>query len=521
VFDTALTTLPVTLRGDPLRLGQILINYASNAVKFTEQGEIVVRVRHTPLPDAGAVLLRFEVEDTGIGMSEAQRQRLFQSFHQADTSTTRKHGGTGLGLAISKRLAELMGGEAGVTSAPGQGSLFWFTARVGLSTRASAPLLLPSPDLRGRRVLVVDDSASAREILATMLGQMSFVVTQAEHGEQAVALARAADAAGQPFAVALLDWQMPGIDGVATARALATLPQPPKPVIVTAHGRDALFRDAQRAGLDLVLVKPVNPSLLFDTVVRALSVDAIGPQDSVAAPTAGHATWAPLRGARILLVDDNDLNRQVGIELLQAVGIDVLVAEDGQMALDQLAVHEVDLVLMDMQMPVMDGLDATRAIRREPRWAGLPVLAMTANAMASDRQRCLDAGMNGHIAKPIDPDELFGQILRWLPSRTAPVQTKGLEPDAAASATPATPATPPGLALDDPLRQIPGLDVDDGLRRVLRRRPLYEALLRRFIDGQRKADGPTRSASCIRSRAQPPRSVPTHWRARPSSPSPL
>ena len=485
VFDTDLATLPAALRGDPLRLGQILINYASNAVKFTERGEIVVRVRHTPLPDQ-AVLLRFEVQDSGIGMTEAQCQRLFQSFQQADTSTTRKHGGTGLGLAITKRLAELMGGEVGVHSEPGVGSRFWCTARLGISTRAVTPLL-PAPDLRGRRVLVVDDSATAREILGTMLSQMSFVVTLAESGEEALDRARAASAAGQPFEIAFLDWQMPGMDGVETARALATLPNAPKPVIVSAYGRDALFRDAQHAGVDLLLVKPVNPSLLFDTAMRALSPGlALSGVLPAPAPLA-HAGLAPLRGARVLLVDDVDLNRQVGIELLQAVGVSVDVAEDGQIALARLAAQDYDLVLMDMQMPVMDGLDATRAIRRNPRWATLPVLAMTANAMASDRQRCLDAGMNSHISKPIDPGELFGQLLKWLAPRATPLATV-----VPAQPPPPVPAVPPGDG--DPLAQVPGLDLASGLRHVLHKRATYEGLLQRFVDGQAHAVQATRAA---------------------------
>ncbi|KQP22101.1 ATP-binding protein [Pseudorhodoferax sp. Leaf267] len=373
VFDTDLGALPPALRGDPLRLGQILINYASNAVKFTEHGKIVVRVRQAPLPD-GDVLLRLEVQDTGIGMTEEQRERLFQSFQQADTSTTRKHGGTGLGLAISKRLAELMGGEVGVDSTPGQGSVFWFTARLGVATSRAATL--PDAALRGHLVRVVEDNARSP------------------------------------------------------------------------------------------------------------------------APEADDAQLAALHGVRVLLVDDNDLNRQVGIELLQAVGVVVDVAEDGQLALDKLAQQDYDLVLMDMQMPVMDGLDATRAIRRNPRWARLPVLAMTANAMASDRQRCLDAGMNSHIAKPIDPAELYSQMLQWLaPARgTAPV----------AAPTPASP-----LAPDDQLARVPGLDAPAGLRRVLHKRATYEGLLQRFVDGQAQAVPAARAALASGQRAEARRLVHT------------
>ena len=491
VFDTEGALLPRRLRGDPLRLGQILINYASNAIKFTEQGEVVVRVRHQVLAD-GAVLLRAEVRDTGIGMTAEQSAHLFQSFQQADSSTTRKHGGTGLGLAISRRLAELMGGEVGVESRPGQGSTFWFTARLLFSQEAETPRM-PIPDLRGRPVLVVDDSPTAREILGSMLEQMHCSVAQAAGGAEALALARAAQQAGRPFEVAFLDWRMPDMDGIELAEQLARLPCPPAPVIVTAHGREEVAQDAQRVGVELLLVKPVNPSLLFETAMRALAL---------AQPTAEPATraalqsdaphLAPLRGALVLLVDDNDLNRQIGTELLEAVGIQVEVAEDGQQALDRLAAKPYELVLMDMQMPVMDGLEATRAIRRDPRWQQLPVLAMTANAMAIDRQRCLEAGMNSHIAKPIDPNELYAQLLQWLPRRER----------AAAPAVAAAEPPQEALAADDALLRIAGLDPVAGLRRVLQRRSTYDGLLRRFVDGQAGAVATARAALAAGDRTQ-------------------
>ncbi|RCW64710.1 hybrid sensor histidine kinase/response regulator [Pseudorhodoferax soli] len=492
VFDTEGALLPRRLRGDPLRLGQILINYASNAIKFTERGEVVVRVRHQVLAD-GAVLLRAEVHDTGIGMTEEQSAHLFQSFQQADSSTTRKHGGTGLGLAISKRLAELMGGEVGVHSREGQGSTFWFTARLLLSQQAEAPRL-SIPDLRGRSVLVVDDSPTAREILGTMLEQMHCSVVQAAGGAEALALARAAQQAGRPFEVAFLDWRMPDMDGIELAGELALLASPPTPVIVTAHGREEVLQDAQRVGVELLLVKPVNPSLLFETAMRALSVAQPATEPVPRAALQSDAPHlAPLRGALVLLVDDNDLNRQIGTELLEAVGIQVEVAEDGQQALDRLAAKPYELVLMDMQMPVMDGLEATRAIRRNPRWQQLPVLAMTANAMASDRQRCLDAGMNSHIAKPIDPNELYAQLLQWLPRRERAV---------ARAAPAAAPAPDAALAADDALLCIPGLDAAAGLRRVLQRRSTYDGLLRRFVDGQAQAIAKARTALAAGDRTQ-------------------
>ena len=498
LFDVA-PALPDDLRGDPLRLGQILVNYANNAVKFTEEGEIIVRVTEASRDDAG-VLLRFEVQDTGIGLTPEQQSRLFRSFEQGDSSTTRKYGGTGLGLAISKKLATLMGGEVGVQSRPGVGSTFWFTAHLGLGTPRHAPLL-PSPDLRGRHVLVVDDSEQARHILSEMLERMSFAVTPASSGEEAVAQAQAAEQAGRPCEIAFVDWKMPGMDGFETHRALAHLQRPPHTVIVTAAGRDDVQSELQRAGLSLMLTKPVSPSQLFDAAMQALG--------GLARSSDGRATQAPrgaahlpaIAGARVLLVDDNDLNQQVGAELLSGAGLVVDVAQNGQVALDMLAQTTYDLVLMDMQMPVMDGLTATRHLRQNPAWANLPVLAMTANAMSRDRDLCLEAGMNGHLAKPIDPDELFATLLQWIAPRapdaaqTANADT-GLQKRTADNPTTSegAPSPTPSPSADDALRHIPGLDVTAGLRRVLDKRPAYESLLRKFTAGQAHAVQTTRTA---------------------------
>lgn len=474
--------LPDDLRGDPLRLGQILVNYANNAVKFTDQGEIVVRVRQD-WRDGSTLMLRFEVQDTGIGLSEEQQSRLFRSFEQADSSTTRKYGGTGLGLAISKSLAHLMGGEVGVISAPGQGSTFWFTAKLGLGEPRQRALL-PSPDLRGRRALVVDDSDQARHIISVLLGRMSFVVTTARSGEEAIALARSAAAAQTPFEIAFLDWKMPGLDGFATHEQLAQLPSPPVPVIVTAHGREEVRPELLRNGIALMLTKPVSPSQLLDIAMQALC----GVQEEVRqAPAPSGITMAlhAIRGARVLLVDDNDLNQQVGADLLTEAGLVVDIADHGQMALDMLGKAAYDAVLMDMQMPVMDGLTATRLLRQNPAWAQLPVLAMTANAMSTDRDKCLQAGMNGHIAKPIDPEELFATLLRWIPPRSGPAPA-GVVPNAGQAGT--TPEGEPPLPVEeDLLLHIDGLDCAAGLRRVLNKRTAYEGLLRKFAAGQATA----------------------------------
>jgi two-component system sensor histidine kinase/response regulator len=471
--------LPNDLRGDALRLGQVLINYASNAVKFTDQGSIVIRVVQAEETD-DYLVVRFEVADTGIGLSPDQIRRLFQSFSQADTSTTRKYGGTGLGLVISKRLAELMGGQVGVVSEPGRGSTFFFTARLGRG-QAKSRTYLPQPDLRGRRLLVVDDNPLAVHTLSEMLRSMTFRVEQAASGEEALAAVARAESDSDPFAVVFLDWLMPGLDGMETARRIGAMPlnTHPRRVLVTAYGREDVLREAGSTGFDGILVKPVSPSVLFDAAMRALG-DEGAQRTRGGGRVAGDPTdmrdLTRLHGARVLLVEDNELNQQVALELLGAAGIQVDLAQNGAVGVERAEQRSYDLVLMDLQMPVMDGMEATRRIRAMPGRDRLPILAMTANAMAGDRERSLGAGMNDHVTKPIDPEELFNVLLRWLPDRT------GQRPALAEIALDAAlPAPSPGACDID---HIPGLNAVDGLRRVLGRRDAYVRLLRRFAAGQ-------------------------------------
>ena len=413
-------SLPPHLVGDPLRLGQVLINYANNAVKFTEEGEIAVRIY--PVEEIGRdLLLRFEVRDTGIGLSQEQQGKLFQSFQQADASTTRQYGGTGLGLAIAKQLAELMGGQVGVESAPGEGSTFWFTARLGRGIGKRREYV-PTPDLRGRRALVVDDNPHARQILSEMLASMTFEIEEVASGEEALAAMSRTD--GVRCDIVFLDWRMPpGMDGIETARQLAALAQPPAVVLVTAYGREEVFREATRAEIEHVLVKPVNPSILFDAAIQALGGATTSTAEQAQDPAADDPDVAAVRGARILLVEDNLLNQQVAQELLQEVGFVVEIAENGEEAVAQVRAGAFEAVLMDMQMPVMDGMTATRLIREDSRFARLPILAMTANAMEGDREQCLEAGMNDHIPKPIDPEELFATLRRWILSTRKAART--------------------------------------------------------------------------------------------------
>jgi PAS domain S-box-containing protein len=499
VFDVA-PDVPQQLIGDPLRLGQILINYLNNAIKFTHRGEIGIDVRvdrfygpDPAVPQSGpGLVLRFDVNDTGIGLSDEQMGRLFRSFEQADASTTRRYGGTGLGLAISMQLATLMGGEVGVRSELGKGSTFWFTSRLRLGERRAAPSALPM-DLRGRRVLVADDNAHAAAVLRDMLQQMSLQVQVVHSGGQAIAAAVAAAHAGQAFDFAMLDWRMPGLDGLETAAGIRALglAHPPHIMIAVAHGQEDIVHVVQRAGIEHLVLKPVSASALLDTLMRA----SHGSQPALAPVTMGRSSARDalrgLRGARVLLVEDNDLNQQVASELLRDAGLVVDIADNGRVALDMVQAHigeqsPYDLILMDMQMPVMDGVTATRALRQDPRHDALPILAMTANAMQADRDRCLDAGMQDFIAKPIEPDAMWRALARWL--KPQPGAAPGATPRAVGTSAAPEPTLEPELELeaDGPaLPPVDGLDQGTGLRRALGRPTLYRQLLARFVEGQR------------------------------------
>ena len=468
VFDVD-RDVPLYLVGDPLRLGQILINYANNAVKFTEHGEINISVSKLESDREEDVQLRFAVRDTGIGMTPEQISRLFQSFQQADTSTTRQYGGTGLGLAISKNLASLMGGEVGVESELGVGTTFWFTAHFGKGIEMAGYAQLP-PELQGRRVLVVDDNENARAALTETLEEMRLVVTVTGSGHAAVAAVQNAEVAGKPFEMVFLDWKMPDMNGVDTARTIRSLGlhHTPYLVMVTAYGREEILKEAELAGIHDTLIKPVHALLLYDTVVRALSSEV--KETAVEGGNALGVDMSAINGAWVLLVEDNELNQQVAGELLVYAGLNVVVAENGQVAIQKLSERAFDVVLMDMQMPVMDGVEATLRIRQLPQFALLPIIAMTANVMQADKDRCVAAGMNDYLAKPIEPDELWQALLKWIPARTSQVvAAKWVEA--------------PLNTVDLP-SHIQGLNTALGLRRVLGRTEQYVSMLRKFIAGQ-------------------------------------
>ena len=467
--------VPVNLVGDPMRLGQILVNLVSNAIKFTQEGEIVVAANMVEKTDSD-VLIKFSVRDTGIGMDREQQGKLFQSFSQADTSTTRKFGGTGLGLAISKSMAELMDGEIGLESEPGKGSTFWFTARLGMHDNSKEPPRELAGDLLGLRVLVVDDNRSSLEILCDYLSSMGCTPEVASSGKEALAKLENAPA-DAPFALVLMDWRMPEWDGIETTKRikqdskLATLPTV---IMVTAYGREEIMQQAKSVGIADFLIKPVNQSLLFNTIMGVFGqkVTSHRKDDPASEDVSG---LDAIRGAHILLAEDNEINQQVARELLEGTGFVVTIAGNGREAVDLALANDYDLVLMDIQMPEMDGFEATARLRAEERLKNLPILAMTAHAMSGDRQKSIDAGMVDHVTKPIDPKELFAALARWITPGERAVAPVALDEEK---------RNPEEIRLPDTL---PGIDMDAGLVRVNRNRKLYHELLVKLHDSYANA----------------------------------
>ncbi|WP_033129650.1 response regulator [Aeromonas aquatica] len=473
LFNTAID-LPTALVGDPLRLGQVLINLGNNAVKFTERGEIVVGAEL--LGDDGAGLeLHFWVRDTGIGMSIEQCEGIFRSFSQGDSSITRKYGGTGLGLSISKRLIELMGGRIWVESVPGQGSTFHFTAILGRQDELLPRRMFTQDELRGVRALVVDDNASAREILSGMASSFGVEVDVADGGRMALAMLVEAEHKHLPYDLVLMDWRMPGMDGVETVRQIhgANLVRTPSVIMVTAFGREEVREQAELHGvvLPMVLTKPVTPSTLLEALGGALGRTPQLDTRLAERSEQSASTTASLRGARLLLVEDNELNRELVNELLQGVGIELHQAFDGQQALDLLERDaDFDGVLMDCQMPVMDGYTATQLIRQQPRFAALPVIAMTANAISGDRERVLACGMNDHIAKPINVDTMFATLAKWIrPQARVPAKVVEVEHQA-------------DIILP---AELDGIDQAAGLATCQGHTDLYLRLLHKFLTAYR------------------------------------
>jgi len=447
---SAAPDLPRRLIGDPTRLRQVLVNLGSNAIKFTEKGEVTVGMEVVDL-QTDSVELHGWVRDTGVGLTAEEISRLFQPFVQADSSTTRRYGGTGLGLVISRQLVERMGGKLWVESVPGAGSTFHFSARFGRSAPRAPARAWMANELRGRRALLVDDNTAALDVLGSMLESLGVIVDRADSGVQALQMV---DADPTAYTWFLIDWKMPGMDGIECARRIFEKHPLLRPCIllVTAFARDDALRASAGVPLAGVLHKPVTPSSLHDALVQARRIEPAAP---IAArrvtdnPPLAQAVRQRLAGARVLLAEDHPLNQQLACELLRRVGIEVVVAKDGREALDKLAAEgPFDGVLMDCQMPVMDGYDATRELRSHTEWQNLPVIAMTASALAEDRERALASGMNAHITKPIHIESMLRTMAQWIAGPGAtPLDDGPFSRPAALAADASTPLdTAAGLA---------------------------------------------------------------------------
>jgi signal transduction histidine kinase/DNA-binding response OmpR family regulator/HPt (histidine-containing phosphotransfer) domain-containing protein len=470
-------SIPPFLIGDPLRLGQVLLNLCGNAVKFTEQGQVELGFQSTARTETG-LTLQVYVRDSGIGIAPEVQDALFQKFTQADQSTTRRFGGTGLGLVISKSLVELMGGRIWIEdSQPGRGTTICFTLQLQLSQHSRARQLelieQAGPLLKGLRVLVVDDNEASREIMAETLRYFHVDASTANSGPAALTILK--NAAAHPFDLVLMDWRMPGMNGDEAIRRIhaeADIAQQPKVVMVSAYGHEDVIKLAEQAQVDGFLTKPVSPSTLLDTVLSVLGRGRILSDSNKQATSADASNHGSLAGARLLLVEDNDINREFATELLRGEGIEVIEAVNGQEALEKVQLHDLDGVLMDLQMPVMDGLQATRNIRalaqglQGERFASLPIIAMTALAMPQDAQRSREAGMNDHISKPVEPTRLMAVLAKWI----------HLPEDRVGAPMP----TLPHVDLPADLHGLCSLDATEGVRRIGGKADAYRRQLRRF-----------------------------------------
>jgi len=472
-----LPEVPDGLVGDALRIGQVLTNLVGNSFKFTEQGEVSLRVSlasPTPGPSHAGVDLLFAVRDTGIGIAPEQQARLFQPFTQADSSTSRKYGGTGLGLVISRRLARLMQGDLTFESQSGRGTTFFFTARLGVQPRQESPERTLPDGLRDRKALVVEDTASSRELIETFLKSFAIPCVSVDTAEKGLELLRTHNAPGSkdPFGLVLIDWLLPGMSGLAAAARIRRndhtreLPL----IVMSAHAAHEEEDRCSELGVNVFLPKPITPSSLFNSIIEAEGLHSLAPHRVLSTVRDGQAEFA---GARVLLAEDNETNQFVALELLGRLGIELEIAANGREAIDMLHARAYEAVLMDMQMPEMDGLEATRRIRQEPAFRDLPIIAMSANAMQEHIDACLAAGMNDFISKPIQRKALVQSLRRWLKSR--PADTSG--PDEIDSA-----------ARDDRLSPIPavaGIDLAGTVRRLGIPFDQLRPLLLRFADNAR------------------------------------
>jgi PAS domain S-box-containing protein len=466
---------PQELVGDPLRLGQVLVNLVGNAIKFTDKGEVVVR-SHLVEDRKDRVLLRFEIQDTGIGLSKDQAGKLFQAFSQANTSTTRKFGGTGLGLVICKRIVDMMGGDIQLQSDLGKGSTFSFTAVLGRHFKKRQLPLIPDEKLIGMRALVVDDSRTARQTLKRILESLKLEVALAGSGQEALQILEREAAAGKKIDMVFTDWKMPLMDGIETASQIKTnqtYAQVPIIIMVTAYGRNEVLQQAQQIGLDGFITKPISPSTILDSIMTAFGNKTDDWRDQRLDLSKAERGLGGIRGAKILLAEDNEVNQQVARELLSSVGLEVTIANNGKAVLELLQAQAFDAILMDVQMPVMDGLEVTRRIRAGKTQADIPIIAVTAHAMMGDRDNSIQAGMDDHVTKPLDPEELFKALVKYITPLKRPAQK--------------TPPPKVGATVREKkairLPELPGIDTASVLARVGGHPDTLIRLMKKFSSG--------------------------------------
>jgi two-component system sensor histidine kinase/response regulator len=499
-----LPDVPDCLVGDSLRVRQVLTNLIGNAFKFTEKGEVVLKVSIAPdrerllesqghqepaneSKDSGgeaSASVLFAVRDTGIGIAKEHQDRLFEPFTQADSSTSRKYGGTGLGLAISRRLARLMGGDLAFESEPGRGTTFFFTAELGVQAGQETPTATAPAGLRDRKVLVVEDTASSRELIETFLTSFAIPYASVDTAEKALEIVRQQNGsdAKDPIGLVLLDWLLPGMSGLDAAvrirgqHAMRELPI----VVMSAYAGKEEEAQCAAAGVNIFLPKPITPSSLFNAIVDAEELSPLAGQSMPSAEIE-----AEFSGTRILLAEDNETNQFVALELLGGLGVELEIAANGREAVEMAQSRRYAAILMDMQMPVMDGLEATRRIRQTPALRDLPIIAMTANAMKTDVQACLSAGMNDFVSKPIERGSLVQSLRRWLPPRgsaaaTADGDTSGLPKSVAGPILSATASSQTAIPV------LEGIDLAETVRRLAIPFERLRPVLLRFADGQRQ-----------------------------------
>ena len=469
LFDVDMS-VPMALKGDALRLNQVLTNFLSNAIKFTSKGEIIVSIKLLSKDEKNAQI-RFDVKDTGIGIPKEYREKLFESFSQADSSTTRKYGGSGLGLAICKQIIELMGGTVGIESTPDIGSDFYFYINFELQT-TQKNFLEANSNFSNLKILVVDDNASSREILENIIKSLKFEVKALCCGKEAINELEKASKMNLPYTLVLMDWMMPQMNGIETIRKInenEEIKKTPTFIMVTAYNKDELIQKAKDAKVSGFLEKPVSPSTLYDTILKVFGQNVlISANESIKNNTFSDIKKI-VQGAKILLVEDNIQNQEIATEFLQKANINIKIASNGKEAIEILENQDFEAVLMDCQMPILDGYEATKLIRKIEKLKNLPIIAMTANAMQGDREKCIDSGMNDYIAKPLDFNTFYGTLVKWVkPKNTIVCEEQNEEID----------------ETDIKILKIEGIDVSQALNRMAGNQKLFLNQLKRFVKSQ-------------------------------------